>query len=113
MLNINRQSAYQTLLRLGLGIGFAMGLVANLTPGASAAEYRGQRLDGRSFEAIVMAESKGQKEARITFKGYQALVHFREGGYVIVELDSVIIRDRENIRARDRRQNTEWQIALK
>jgi len=96
-------------------LGFGLGIMgsAAMTTAASAAEYRGQRLDGRSFEAIAFAvDSEQAKEAKVTFSGYQALLQFDDGSYAIVTLDSAVIRDRDNITALDPRQNVQWTLDL-
>lgn len=91
-----------------------MGLFSSLSvQPAAAAEYRGQRLDGRSFSAIALAtNTQQQKLANVTFNGYQALLEFEDGSYAIVELESVVIEDRDNITALDPRKNVRWKIDL-
>lgn len=98
-------------------LGFSLGIMGSTTmmtaTAASAAEYRGQRLDGRSFTAIALAlDSKQVQEAQVTFSGYQALLHFKDGSYAIVDLEDPIIDDRNNIVALDRRHNIQWKLDL-
>jgi hypothetical protein len=92
----------------------ALGLFSSLpVKPAAAAEYRGQRLDGRSFSAIALStETQQKKLANVTFNGYQALLEFEDGSYAIVELESVVIEDRDNITALDPRRNVQWKIDL-
>ncbi len=98
-------------------LGFSLGIMGSATmmaaTAASAAEYKGQRLDGLSFEAIAStSNSKESQTAKVTFSGYQALLHFEDGSYAIVDLDDAVIDDRDNITALDRRQNIQWKLDL-
>lgn len=98
-------------------LGFSLGImgVAAMTTAAtaSAAEYKGQRLDGLSFEAMALAlDSEQAQPAKVTFSGYQALLHFDDGSYAIVDLENAVIEDRSNITALDRRQNIQWKLDL-
>ncbi len=113
MFTTNLRNTVQRLAVLGLSLG-VMGSATILTATAvSAAEYKGQRLDGRSFEAIAFAlDSEESQTAKVTFSGYQALLHFEDGSYAIVDLENAVIDDRDNITALDRRQNIQWKLDL-
>lgn len=113
MLNSNLCNTVQRIAVLGFSLG-VMGSATMTTPtAANAAEYKGQRLDGRSFEAIALSlDSQQAKPAKVTFSGYQALLHFEDGSHAIVDLESTVIRDRNNIIALDRRQNIQWKLDL-
>ena len=106
---MKRATAVLSLLST-LGISLLSG---EMVQPAAAVEYRGQRLDGRSFAAIALATDSDQpQQVNVTFDGYQALLHFEDGNYAIVELEDVVIQDRDNIKAMDRRQNIEWKLDL-
>ena len=113
MFTTTLRNTVQRLAVLGLSLG-VMGSATMMTAtAASAAEYKGQRLDGRSFEAIALASGSQQaQEAKVTFSGYQALLHFEDGSYAIVDLENAVISDRDNIIALDRRQNIQWKLDL-
>lgn len=101
-------------LAVVLGLSFGIGLNGLTLQPAAAAEYRGQRLEGRSFQAIALSNcSQGQQKAQVIFNGYQALIQFEAGGHVIVDLEDFVIQDRSSIKAVDRRQNIEWTISLR
>ena len=106
------RNTVQRFAVLGLSLGIVGGTTMAPTM-ASAAEYRGQRLDGLSFDAIALASDREQAQsAKVTFSGYQALLHFDDGSYAIVELEDVKISDRNNIKVLDRRQNVQWKLDL-
>ena len=118
MLNFQPKISPTLLPTLILGLG--LGILGSATaPSATAAEYRGQRLDGRSFEATVIALSSNDptiaakpKEAKVNFSGYQAIIYFNDGSYTIVELKDIKIRDRDNIKAVDLRNQIQWKLDL-
>jgi hypothetical protein len=115
---LNFQPNLYVTLQGTLFLGLSLGILGS-APSAAAAEYRGQRLDGRSFEATVLVLSSNQKataakpkEAKVNFSGYQAIIYFDDGSYTIVELEDIKIRDRDNIKAVDRRNQTQWKLDL-
>jgi hypothetical protein len=117
MLNL-QSKRYPNLLPTML-LGLSLGLLGSAAPSATAAEYRGQRLDGRSFEATVIALHNNNQaaaatpqEAKVNFSGYQAILYFNDGSYTIVELEDIKIRDRNNIKAVDLRNRIQWKLDL-
>lgn len=113
MFTTNLRHTVQRAAVLGLSLGIMGSATVMTATAANAAEYKGQRLDGRSFAAIALAlDSQQAKEAKVTFSGYQALLHFEDGSYAIVDLEDAVIDDRDNITALDRRQNVQWKLDL-
>ncbi len=113
MLTTNLRNTIRRLTVLGFSLGIMGSTTLGISATANAAEYQGQRLDGRSFSAIALAlDSDQTKDAKVTFSGYQALVRFEDGSYAIVELEDVVIDDRNNITVVDRRQNVQWKLDL-
>ena len=114
MFTTTLRNTVQRCVVLGLSLGILGSATVMSTLSASAAEYKGQRLDGRSFDAIALAlDSDEAQTAKVTFSGYQALLHFQDGSYAIVDLEDAVIDDRDNITALDRRQNIQWKLDLK
>lgn len=65
-----------------------------------AAEYNGQSIDGRRFEAEVYSYSRGSYYTlEVEFIRDQVIIYFPRGGRIVVDLDDEVIEDLSDVSA--------------
>ncbi len=80
---------------------------------SNAAEYKGQDIDGISFDATVFCYETGHYyTVTVEFDNDEAKIFFPKGGYITVTLDDEDIDNAHNISAFDYRRATYWDLDI-
>lgn len=67
---------------------------------ASAAEYKGQDIDGTNYNCTAYSYSTGNYYyVTVEFQGSDCYIYFSNGGYITVTLDEEVIEDPSSISA--------------
>lgn len=82
-----------------------------ISPTAFAAEYLGQNIDHQLFDATAYSYGTSKfYHVMVEFSGDEALIHFSNGGRLVLTLDDEEIDDPNNISAYDYRRSTFWDL---
>lgn len=93
-----------------LGLGLAGVLLAGA---ASAAIYKGRRVDGRWFEGRVVSTTFGAYDCQVRFDGERALIRLPAVGLQLEGfLEDEVITDPHDITVEDPRRGVYWTLSV-
>ena len=76
-----------------------------------AAEYHGQDIDGRSFDATAYSyDTSGYYNVTVEFEGDEAIVYMPKGGSIRLTLDDEEVDDPHDIQAYDYQNSVYWDL---
>ena len=87
----------------------AMLLVLTCVP--YAAEYRGEDVDGNTYDATAYSYSTGRYyNVTVEFSGDEATIHFQRGGHIALTMDDEEIEDPHDISCYDYEHSVFWDL---
>lgn len=107
-MRLSRGLALTAALTLALGVAGA-----SLADPASAAIYKGRRVDGRWFQGRVVNTTFGAYDCEVRFDGERALIRLRGAGLQLEGfLEDEVITDPREISVEDPRRGVWWTLSV-